>query len=115
MRSGTIAVIGGIVTFVAVVSISLWKSGEPVAAAAAQPSAPVESLISAPASSSIPAPASAGAARVAQITAEPAPAAEPPEDARAMMDAAMASPDADVRDEASALSQAMNAESSPGE
>ena len=105
MRSGHIAWIGAVITFVAVVAVSMWNSGQ-----FAQQSQPV---VQASKPEAAPQAVSNAAAFEHGPTDPVQPEFEPPEDARSMMDAAHASPDADVRDEATALSSVMDAESAP--
>jgi hypothetical protein len=114
MRSGHIAWIGAAVTFIGVVALSTWSTGEPENTSASlqtpESAQPVEQ-ISRPAMSPE---ASAAAAFVEHGPTDPVqPLFDPPGDARAMMDAALTSPDPEVRDEATALSRAMSEESSP--
>lgn len=109
MRTTHIAWIGAVLTFAVVLGIGLSRQDAvaPRDSAAAGVQHLQDTVV--PASRTMidsPTPAGPPAAAAPQL----APVGDPPEDGRAMLDAAAADSDAAVRDEAAALSQALATE-----
>jgi hypothetical protein len=106
VRGNSLLWICGAITFVAVISVSLWRAENPSVEPADEAQVPAitsQAAVSQPATSS---------AQTSEAASPEAFSPEPPEDGRAMLDAAAADPDPAVRDEAAALSQLRDAESS---